>query len=360
MKKYQEKVRRSMACFDEVHFFQIPRDDNTRADKLAKLASSPTGELDPTIYIEHLSLPSIDRESIMEIDMMDCWINPIKAYLEKGILPEDKIEAKRIERKSSKFIVHEGKLLRKSITNTEIHPFLQCLRPEEAELALLEIHEGMCGNHVGPRSLVHKAVRQGFYWPTMLEDAKDLVRKCPKCQIFASFTHEAATNLVSIISPIPFAQWGIDLLSSFPVAKTGQFQFLVVAVDYFTKWIETEPLALVKAANIEKFVWKSIICRYGLPRAIIADNGPQFNCKSFKDFCEKWRINLKFASVAHPESNGQVESANKVILNALKRRIDGKRIPEQTRSQEFYGPIGRLIRQQQEKLLSALHMDPKQ
>src|SRR3954470_9505728 len=96
MKKYQEKVRRSMACFDEVHFFQIPRADNTRADKLAKLASSPTGEQDPTIYIEHLSLPSIDRESIMEIDMTYCWINPIKPYLEKGILPEDTVRPREL------------------------------------------------------------------------------------------------------------------------------------------------------------------------------------------------------------------------------------------------------------------------
>ena len=155
----------------------------------------------------------------------------------------------------------------------------------------------MCGNHVGPRSLVHKAIRQGYYLPTMLEDAKDLVRKCPKCQVFASFTHEAAVNLIPIINPIPFAQWRIDLLGSFPTSKTGQYQFLVVAVDYFTKWVEAEPLALVKAANIEKFVWKSIICRYGLPRVIIADNGPQFNCKSFREFCEKWKINLIFASL---------------------------------------------------------------
>src|SRR5436190_6324899 len=170
MKKYQEKVRRSMACFDEVHFSQVPRASNTRADKLTKLTSSPTSELNPTIYIEHLTSPSIDKESIIKIEMTDSWINPIKAYLEKGVLPEDKVEAKRIEIRSSKFIVHEGKLLRKSITNTEIHPFLQCLRPEEAELALLEIHEGMCGNHVGPRSIVHKAVRHGFYWLNMLED----------------------------------------------------------------------------------------------------------------------------------------------------------------------------------------------
>src|SRR3954465_9205614 len=156
----------------------------------------------------------------MEIEMAIFWIDPIKTYLEKGVLPEDKVEAKRIERRSSKFIIHEEKLFQKSITNKKIHPFLQCLRSEEVELALLEIHEGMCGNHVGPRFLVHKAIRQGFYWPTMLEDAKDLVRKCPKCQIFSSFTHEAVADLVPIINPIPFAQWGIDLLGSFPTSKT--------------------------------------------------------------------------------------------------------------------------------------------
>src|SRR5436190_1845977 len=242
----------------------------------------------------------------------------------------------------------------------EIHPFLQCLRPEKAELALLEIHEGMCGNHVGPRSLVHKAVYHGFYWPTMLEDVKDLVRKYPKCQIFASFTHDAAADLVPIINPIPFAQWGIDLFGSFPIAKTGHFQFLVVAVDYFTKWIEAEPLALVKAANIEKFVWKSIICRYGLPRVIIADKGPQFNCKSFREFCEKWKINLRFASVAHPESNGQAESANKAILNALKRKIEGKKGTWRTKSQGYSGRIVLPTKLLREKLHSALHMELKQ
>src|SRR5436189_6183223 len=98
----------------------------------------------------------------------------------------------------------------------------------------------MCGNHVGPRSLVHKAIRQGYYLMIMLEDAKDLVRKCPKYQVFASFTHEAAANLIPIINPVPFAQWRIDLLGSFFIAKIGQYQFLVVAVDYFTKWVEAE------------------------------------------------------------------------------------------------------------------------
>src|SRR3954467_9925902 len=131
----------------------------------------------------------------------------------------------------------------------------------------------------------------------MLFDAKDLVTKCEKCQHFAAFTHAAATEMVPIVNPIPFAQWGIDLLRSFPIAKTGQYQFLIVAVDYFTKWAEAEPLALVKLANIKKFVWRNIISRFGIPKTIVADNVPQFNCASFKAFCARWKINLKFASV---------------------------------------------------------------
>src|SRR3954471_17492170 len=89
-----------MANFDEVGFSQIPRANNTRADALAKLASSPTGDLNPTIYVEYLASPSIDKEVAMEIETTTCWIDPIRAYLERGILPEDEVESKRIERRT--------------------------------------------------------------------------------------------------------------------------------------------------------------------------------------------------------------------------------------------------------------------
>src|SRR3954464_6863935 len=149
--------------------------------------------------------------------------------------------------------------------------------------------------------------------------------KCEKCQHFATFTHAAATEMVPIVNPIPFAQWGIDLLGRFPIAKSGQYQFLIVIVDYFTKWVGVEPLADIKASNIEKFVWKSIISRFGMLKVIITDNGTQFNCKSFKEFCQKWRIDLRFASAAHPQTNGQAESANKSILSALKKKLEDKK-----------------------------------
>ena len=94
MKNIFEKIIKNIANFDEVCFFQILRVNNTRADALAKLASSPTGDLSPTIYVEYLVTPTIDKETAMEIEMTTCWIDPIRSYLERGILPEDEIEAK--------------------------------------------------------------------------------------------------------------------------------------------------------------------------------------------------------------------------------------------------------------------------
>lgn len=114
----------------------------------------------------------------------------------------------------------------------------------------------------------------------MMKDAADFVRKCDKCQKFRNITRAPATELTPIIDPVPFAQWGIDLLGPFTLAS-GQRKYLIVAVDYFTKWIEAEPLAGISAKSATSFVWKSIISRFGIPRAIVTDNGKQFDSRDF-------------------------------------------------------------------------------
>ena len=106
-----------------------------------------------------------------------------------------------------------------------------------------------------------------------------------------------------MISPWPFALWGLDLIGPMPEGK-GQVKYAVVAVDYFTKWAEAEALATITATRIENFVWKSIICRFGIPNAIVTDNGKQFDNAKFKQFCSNLKIRLCFASPAHPQSNG--------------------------------------------------------
>ncbi|KAI5351622.1 hypothetical protein L3X38_004513 [Prunus dulcis] len=130
-------------------------------------------------------------------------------------------------------------------------------------------------------------------------------QKCDKCQRFANIPQLPAEPLTAMVSPWPFAQWGLDLIGPMPEGK-GQVKYAVVAVDYFTKWAEAEALATITAARIESFVWQSIVCRFGIPNSIVTDNGRQFDNAKFKQFCSNLKIRLCFASPAHPQSNGQL------------------------------------------------------
>ena len=80
-------------------------------------------------------------------------------------------------------------------------------------------------------------------------------------------------------------------------------KFLVVGIDYFTKWVEAEPLANIMQQNVKNFVWKNIVCRFGVPRVLVFDNGRQFDNALFRDFCEHFEIQNHYSSPAHPQAN---------------------------------------------------------
>ena len=94
-----------------------------------------------------------------------------------------------------------------------------------------------------------------------------------------------------------------------------------MAVDYFTKWVEVEALSSITAKCIERFIWKNVICRYGIPHAFITDNGKQFDCDSFRGWCAKLHIRNYFSSLGHPQANGLVEANNKTIFKILKKKL---------------------------------------
>ena len=124
-----------------------------------------------------------------------------------------------------------------------------------------------------------------------------------------------------VSSPWPFAQWGIDIVSPLPQGK-GQVKFLLVATKYFTKWVEAKELATIIEAKIQNFMWKNIICRFGIPRTIISDNGQQFDSQSFRDFCSSLGIKNQFSSPGHPQANGQTEVTNRTLLKIIKAKLD--------------------------------------
>ena len=117
----------------------------------------------------------------MPVDNSTSWVNPIFEYLTKGKIPENKSEARRKKYQANRYTIMNMKLYRRGYAM----PYLRCLRLDETDYVMKEIHEGLCGNHSGKKSLVQKALRQGHYWPTMQKDSVELVQKCDKCQRFA-------------------------------------------------------------------------------------------------------------------------------------------------------------------------------
>ena len=102
-----------------------------------------------------------------------------------------------------------------------------------------------------------------------------------------------------------------------------QMKFLLVAIDYFTKWVEAEALATITETKVQNFVWKNIVCRFGIPRMIISDNGRQFDSQAFKSFCSNLGIRNKYSSPGHPQANGQTEVTNRTLLRLIKSRLVG-------------------------------------
>jgi transposase InsO family protein len=164
----------------------------------------------------------------------------------------------------------------------------RCIPIPQGRELLRDIHASVCGHHAAPRTLVGKAFRQGFYWPTAVADASEIVHK----------TNLPAHALQMIPVTWPFAVWGLDIVG--PLRKApGGYTHLLVAIDKFSKWVEVCPITNLRAEQAVTF-FTDIVYRFGVPNSIITDNGSQFTGRKFLEFCSKFHIRVDWAAVAHP------------------------------------------------------------
>ncbi|XP_077230164.1 uncharacterized protein LOC143863370 [Tasmannia lanceolata] len=245
MIKYLSKVRQLASKFKDFEVITIPRTKNAKADVLSKLATSGYTTLG-SICMEFLQKSNIENEAVkvMQVKREPCWMDEIIEYLRSGKLPEAKKEARKVVHRATRFSLDGENLYKRSYTL----PYLKRLRPGNDTYALQKTHEGICGEHLGGKALAIKVLLRGMYWPTLRQDALDLVKKCERCQKFSPTIHQPVVSMASIISPLPFVVWGMDILGPFPPAS-GRREFVVVAIDYFTKWVEAEPLAQITEQN---------------------------------------------------------------------------------------------------------------
>ncbi|XP_057720364.1 uncharacterized protein LOC130934856 [Arachis stenosperma] len=290
LQKYLEKVRSLSQKFEEVTVHHVPRERNTRADLLSKLASTKPGEGNRSLIQGMTREPAI---TLHVTSLGSSWLDPITDFLEHGKLPSDEKDAAKLRREAAKYAVIQGQLFRKGLNQ----PLLKCLHPDQTDYVLREVHEGCCGHHIGGKALARKLIRAGYYWPSMMADSKEFVKKCVKCQQNANFARAPASELSLLMTSRPFSQWGVDLLGPFPVGP-GQVKYLIIAIDYYTKWIEAEPLASISSSNCRKFMWRQVITRFGIPEVVISDNGTQFTDRKFTEFLNGLGIKQRFSSGA--------------------------------------------------------------
>nr|GEY01774.1 hypothetical protein [Tanacetum cinerariifolium] len=267
MIKYLKKVKALTSTFKEFSIKQVPRGDNKKADALIKMSSTSFAHLSKQVHVEELKEKSIDEKELLAVEEEEgrTWMTPIHEYLTEDILPKEKRKVRAIRCKARRY----------AITN-------------------VSYTKGVKQHACWSKFRGSESSKIRVYRLTMHADARKLIRECINCQ-------------------------EIDIAGPF-LEGPGKVKFLIVAIDYFSKWIEAKPVATITGPQIKKFVWDNIVCRFGLPGEIISNNKKQFRDNPFKDWCEKLCIRQCFTSVKHPQANGLVERPNRSLGEGIKAR----------------------------------------
>jgi ribonuclease HI/transposase InsO family protein len=324
MAEYRRTIDEFGRAFQGFEVKHIKRDENEAADALARMGSKRS-KVPSDIFLEHLYEPSIKggdldnpkaAKSVAVFATLPDWTLPYIKFLVDQELPEDEVLRRQVVRRAKAYTVINGELYKRSTTGV----YQRCVSQAEGVDILNEIHSGCCGHHASAKAIVSKAFRHGFYWLTAKQDADEIVKTCVGCQKYARQPKMPAQELRTIPITWPFAVWGLDMVGPFRTAR-GSLTHLLVAVDKYTKWVEAKPVAKVDGATATKFVI-DIITRFGVPHSIITDNGTNFAVGELARYCEDVGIRLDLASVAHPQSNGQVERMNGIVLQGIKPRLE--------------------------------------
>ncbi|XP_019179221.1 PREDICTED: uncharacterized protein LOC109174439 [Ipomoea nil] len=268
LQAYRDLAMEKLTLFRAYTVRHVPRLDNADADILSKLAQDAPEHMSKIARILMILRHSIHRLPVAPIQPAEkTWISDLMEYLQHGRLPDDPQRARKAKLRAPRFQVQEGRLYRRSYGG----PLMRCLTSFEADLVMNELHSGMCSSHQGGRSLARRIMVIGYYWPSIQLDCKKLARGCE--------------------------------------------------TYYFPKWIEAEPLAMITSQQCAKFLWRNVISRFGVPVHLISDNGRQFISQYFQNFLATIGTTSIRSAMAYPQGNGQVENANRTILEGLKKKL---------------------------------------
>ncbi|XP_004310221.1 PREDICTED: uncharacterized protein LOC101305531 [Fragaria vesca subsp. vesca] len=256
LNSYQALAKTLLSRFESTTVTQIPRKENSNIDALSRLVTGTHQKGRKKVKVEILDRPSISK-MISEIFAITVgpreptWMDPIIEFLKEGVRPKNRRQARKLQSRCARYTLIDGKLYRRGYC----FPNLKCVSIEEAETIQWDIHEGVCGNHSVSRSLSFKTLRTGYFWPNMGKMADQMSARCHKCHQHANKIHSPSIALSILMSPWPFTQWGLDLIGKLPTAP-GQYKYAIMTIDYYTKWVEAEPLSRITTDSVKNFLMR--------------------------------------------------------------------------------------------------------
>ncbi|KAL9372531.1 hypothetical protein Peur_034775 [Populus x canadensis] len=199
----------------------------------------------------------------------------------------------------------------------------RCVPQDEFHSILTFFHSHSCGGHFGAKRTAHKVLESGFYWPSIFKDAYHFCKSCEKCQKTGNITHKNQMPLTNILVSEIFDVWGIDFMGPFP-SSFGNL-YILLAVDYVSKWIEAKATRTNDAKVVLDFVRTHIVDRFGIPKAIISDRGTHFCNRSMEALLRKYHVTHRTSTAYHPQTNGQAEISNQEIKSILEKTVQPNR-----------------------------------
>ncbi|XP_050227807.1 uncharacterized protein LOC126677299 [Mercurialis annua] len=275
--------------FEEVELVHVPREENWNADELSQLASGLRLSEELThrlVMVQRKTHPSIFKRGVqldifnIDDNLVQDWRRDIKKYLEN---PSKKMMYK-VRVRAVNYVLIEDVLYRRGFDNL----LLKCLGTTEALKVMKQTHEGVCGAHQSGVKMRWLIRRHGYFWPSILKDCMTFAKGCQSCQRYGNIQRLPAAELKCVIKPWPFRGWAVDLIGKIYPPSCKNHSFIIVATDYFTKWVVAKPLVKAEQKDVSKFIKEEIIHQFGIPQS----------------------------------ASGQAESSNKIIINIVQKMLE--------------------------------------
>eukprot|EP00253_Pinus_taeda_P003432 PITA_03432 len=245
----------------------------------------------------------LDRRQLVAENIASCdWYSVIIKFMLKLEIPPSftQGQSRTIKLRTARYCINENLLYWRDPSGV----LLRCLDKEQSMEVMQHFHSSMCGGHHYWNTTAHKILKAGYYWPSLFSDVFSFVKSCDRCQRFEGKQQLKSLPLKPIFEKGPFQQWGLYFIREINPHSNGQHRWILLATDYFTRWIEEIPTRKADHNVVMKFLIENNYTRFGCPHKLVTDNASAFKAKELVDMCNSMGIKLIQSTSYYPQGNG--------------------------------------------------------